>query len=369
MRLLVDAHVFDEAPQGTRTYLKGLYSEVISANDPEIEMFFCANDIDNLRTEFGEHHNVNYLKIESRNRVFRLVWEFPMLISKYRIDAAHFQYISPLIKRCKEIITIHDVLFLDFPDYFPVQYRIIKRQLFARSAKRSNRIFTVSESSKSSISKHFRIPSEKIFLTPNAVSNEFFKTIGPDKKNALRDKYGLRKFILYVSRIEPRKNQVMLLQAYHELELWRENYDLVFIGRTDIESVQFTRYLSRLEEDAMSHVKVLDNINFEELNTFYKSCDLFVYPSLAEGFGIPPLEAAASQCVVLCADTTAMQDFDFFNGNLFDPTDLNQLKLKILKNLGMRNEEEIKKIQSLIQERYSWKAIALNFLAEIKKIK
>lgn len=368
MRLLVDAHVFDESPQGTRTYLKGLYTEVIALNDPEIEVFFCANDIDNLRVEFGDHPNVNYLKIYSHSRFLRLTFEFPRLARKNRIDAAHFQYIAPLIKACKEIVTIHDVLFLDYADYFPLQYRLIKRLLFRWSSKRSNLLFTVSESSKAAISRHFEIPSEKIFLTPNGVSKEFFEPIKPGQREALRIKYGLRRYILYVSRIEPRKNQIMLLRAFHELELWQRGYDLVFIGRTDIESTQFNRYLSGLNEDIRQHVRILDNITFSELNTFYKSCELFVYPSLAEGFGIPPLEAAASQCVVLCSNTTAMRDFDFFNDKFFDPNDLDQLKNMIRLNLDIRNEEEVEKIQRLIKERYCWKTIAIDFIKNVKKI-
>lgn len=368
MRLLVDAHVFDEAPQGTQTYIKGIYTEIISLHDPNIEIFFCAINVANLRAEFGDHPNVTYLKLRSRSSAVRLAFEFPYLINRYGIDIAHFQYITPLIKTCMEIVTIHDVLFLDHPEYFPARYKFHRPFLFRRSARRADLVLTVSEYSRSAISLHFMIPPEKIHITPNAVSQEFFEPLNLDGKIALKSRYHLKKFLLYVSRIEPRKNQITLLRAFHELELWKKGYDLVFIGRTDIAASEFLGYLMGLSGSTREHIKVLDNIPLDDLNMFYKSCEIFVYPSLAEGFGIPPLEAAASLASVLCSNVTAMKDFGFFGEMFFDPMNLHELKKKITHSLENRDEQKIGEIQQHVRLKYSWKTAAATLRQKLREL-
>jgi glycosyltransferase involved in cell wall biosynthesis len=367
MRILVDAHVFDEAHQGTRTYIKGIYSELIALHPANIKIFFCATNTANLENEFGKHDHVEYIRLKSSNKFIRLAVEFPALIFRHKIDFAHFQYISPLIKLCREIVTIHDVLFLDFPEFFPLKYRTSKSFLFKRSSKRADLIFTVSEYSKQALNRHFKLPLQKIQLTPNAVSAAFFAQKNLPAIATLKTKYKLRKYLLYVSRIEPRKNQILLLRVFHELGLHTKGYDLVFIGRTDIEAREFTDYLEQLEPEERSHIAVLENIGSEELNLFYSGCELFVYPSLAEGFGIPPLEAAASGCDVLCANTTAMMDFDFFGAALFNPHDPEELKTKILKKLQQTDSDRLLEIQEIVRSKYNWKSVANIFLNAVQQ--
>ena len=100
MKLLVDAHIFDEKFQGTRTYLKGLYSALIPIAK-DWEFYFIANDVENLEQEFGKFSHVHYLKFTSKNKYYRLLIDLPRIIKKNKIDYSHYQYISPFIKNCK----------------------------------------------------------------------------------------------------------------------------------------------------------------------------------------------------------------------------------------------------------------------------
>ena len=143
IKLLIDAHVFDGKYQGTRTYIQGIYSAMITHKD--IEFYFAAQNVSRLKSIFGIAENIHYIRLDATNSIWRLAWEYPRIIKKYKIDYAHFQYICPLIKCCKEIVTIHDLLFLDFPKYFPLSYRIKNRTLFMYSAKRADLLLTVSE--------------------------------------------------------------------------------------------------------------------------------------------------------------------------------------------------------------------------------
>ena len=119
MRLLVDCHCFDyPTPQGINTYLRGLYGSLIYKTT-NIEFFLTANNLNNLKNIFGERENITYLRIPAKGSLSRLLSIFPSLIKENRIDVAHFQYVAPFIKNCKTIVTLHDILFKDFPQYFP----------------------------------------------------------------------------------------------------------------------------------------------------------------------------------------------------------------------------------------------------------
>ena len=257
-----------------------------------------------------------------------------MIIKKYNIDYAHFQYIAPLIKYCRYIVTIHDVLFNDFKDSFPLSYRLIKNFLFRISAEKSDIFLTVSNYSKERISKYYQIPLDKIRVIPNGVGEDFFNMPIESSDNDIFFSHNLEKFILYVSRVEPRKNHLILLKAFNELQLWDRGYKLVFIGRQDLPYPELDSFLEEGSKELIESVFRISNVSHESLKLFYHHCALFVYPSIAEGFGIPPLEAITAGAPTLCSNSTAMSEFSFLEDDLFVPTDLEELKQKILRKIS-----------------------------------
>lgn len=351
MKLLIDAHVFDGKYQGTRTYLQGLYSYMTKHID--IDFYFAAHNIENIKNIFGLANNIHYIKLSSSNKIKRLCIEFPKIIKQYKIDYAHFQYIIPIIKCCKEIVTIHDILFLDFPQYFPLSYRIKNFLLFRYAANRADLLLTVSNYSKNAIIKHFNLLNKEIHITPNAVlfQNKEFKL--PDIKKI----YNLDKYILSVSRIEPRKNHQLLLRAYVELDLYKKNIKLVLVGAKDLKNKIFNDYYNGLSEEIKKSILIIQTTN-SELIALYKNASLFVFPSFAEGFGVPPIEAISYGCQTLCSNQTAMKEFDFLNDNFFSPYDIKELKNKIIKNLNINNTKE--QIQ-FIDKKYNWEKISDKF--------
>src|ERR1700687_998309 len=159
-RIFVDAHVFDGEFQGTRSYLEGLY-KAVAQQAQHIRLFIAANDADNLANVFkGYTANIEVLKYKSGSRISRLSIEIPTLVSKIRADFAHFQYLGPLIKNSRWIITVHDLLFLDYPELFPRVYRLSRTYTFKRSARLADVLCTDSEYSAKSISRHFAVPRQ-----------------------------------------------------------------------------------------------------------------------------------------------------------------------------------------------------------------
>jgi len=354
IRLLVDAHVFDGEFQGTRTFIEGIYN--IIAHKKNVELYLAANDIPNLKLHFPTAKNIHYVELKSDSSVRRLVYEFPSIIRKYEIEYAHFQYIPPPIKLCKYIVTTHDVIFNEYPEEFSTAYRTIKNFLYKKGAQRADIITTVSEYSKKSIEKYLDIESDKIHVIPNGVSPQYLLTYNKfQAKQYIRTKFGFDKYILFVSRIEPRKNHILLLNAFLDLELHLKGYRLVFLGNKTLKTSPFESALEELSPDLRRFIFLSSEVNNKDLLGFYRAADLFVYPSKAEGFGIPPLEAAALGIPVICSNTSAMSDFSFFGENHIDPNDYDAFRKRIMAVLqNAENHVVLNEVANIVKEKYNW---------------
>jgi glycosyltransferase involved in cell wall biosynthesis len=180
IKIFVDAHCLDKEYQGSATFVRELYRELTKKKD--IDFYIAAHNQNILEKHFPATDNITHLKYKTTSGTFRLAFEIPKLIKRYKIDYAHFQYITPLIKNCKQIVTIHDVIFNDYPQEFSRPYRVLKNFLYKRSADTADILTTVSNYSKRSAEKHLHTDSEKINVIHNGVNDIFFNE--PDKEDA-----------------------------------------------------------------------------------------------------------------------------------------------------------------------------------------
>ena len=355
----MDAHVFDDSYQGTTTYLKGLYTALVEDDDFEITL--GVHNLERIKTIFPDPR-FRFIQLPTTFKIKRLVYDIPSIIKENKCDFAHFQYITPLKKECLYINTVHDLLFMDYPEYFPFKYRFRNKHSFKISARKADVICTISEFSKDALIRHFKLNPGQITITPNAVNNNLTKAID------VKDKFGLEKYILFVSRLEPRKNHYLTIKCFVELELYKQGYKMVFVGRTkDVKTENYESYYKNLPNEVKSSVIHFENLPDEELNGLYAHAALFIYPSLAEGFGIPPLEAAINNCKVLCSNSTAMKDFSFFGNYLFDPHNEDELKSKIRSTLA-DNNYPFREIREAILKKYNWDSISKTFAARLKAV-
>jgi glycosyltransferase involved in cell wall biosynthesis len=361
IKLFVDAHSFDTEFQGTQTFIRELYTGLLNAY-PELDIYWGVQHTEKIRELFPSVKLANILPYKKRKAaILRFVFDIPAYIKKYQFDFAHFQYLSPLRQRgCRYIITTHDVLFNDFPADFSFAYRVSRNLLFGRSIKNAAIKTTVSDYSKQRIAHYYNIPQSQIMVTPNGVSKP---TLSKETaKQTIKAKFGIENFILYVSRIEPRKNQTLLLEKYIKLQLYKKHIALVFIGKESVRVARLQKAIQKLTPEQRAMFHWFPQVEQADLAAFYSACRLFVYPSKAEGFGIPPLEAAVCKVPVLCSSATAMSEFVFFEPYTFDPDNEDDFEIQLASIIAQPPSPMfLKNVAEIVSAQYQWQQSARLF--------
>ncbi|MCC5922415.1 MAG: glycosyltransferase family 4 protein [Crocinitomicaceae bacterium] len=360
-KVLIDCHIFDQNFQGIRTFLKGLISVFIS--EQQFELILIAHDIESLQSEFGSSDKISYVKINSKNKYQRLAVEIPQIIKKTNATHALFNYTTPLIKvkRCQYLTVLHDVLFLDFPEYFPKKYRIIHKQLFKHSIRLSDHILTVSEYSRHRINHHFNLDLGSENVIPNAVDNIFYETEDKmESKKIVAEKFRVKEYILFVSRIETRKNHKLILDWYLTNKIYEKGIELIFVGKLVFNQINVLSKLKEAEQLSNNLFKHIHQVSNEDLFHLNNAARVVVFPSLCEGFGIPPLESAILKTPTICSNRTALQDFTFLQNHLVDPDSGEFLKKieKFIFSPASESNELLTQIAEDIKSTYSWKKSA-----------
>ena len=256
------------------------------------------------------------------------------------ISIMHFpHYNVPIIYRGKYVTTVHDLTHIVLPEFLggKVKY-LYARFLMSQSLSRASHIFTVSENSKKDIKKYFNIAEDKISITYNAIDDDF-RVKDKAEIDYLYDKYSIprnKKLLLYVGNLKPHKNLSTLLKALKELN--RDDVYLLLVGKA-FKSVDLDEQEKQMGiKDKVIHTGMVSK---EELIDFYNLADLFVFPSLYEGFGIPPLEAMACGTPVIAADNSSIPEVCgdaavYFNGNAED--ELAGKIVKVIDDDAKQNE-------------------------------
>lgn len=355
LTLFVDAHSFDRGYQGVCSFIRGLYSG--SFFSEKAVLYLGGADVDSLKKIFPHICEQNFISYRWRSPFMRLMVEIPFLLFKYRFDYAHFQYIIPPIRFGKCIVTTHDILFRDFKTDFPFFYRIARNITFKYSLRRADIKSTPSEYTRQRLSFYYRIPEDEIQVVPHGIEEGFCRIVEPRQTavDYIAAKFNVRNFILNISRIEPRKDQALLLWTYLDMALYQNDISLVFIGDYSLHDIAFEKAWEAIPPYARKYIMRFSQVDQSDLLRFYRAARLFVYPSRAEGFGIPPLEAAALKVPVLCADGGAMSAYTFFRENLFESGNAllfkNRLEAMLSSDVTMASLEDL---SELVLSRYSW---------------
>src|SRR5918999_254853 len=323
MRVAIDARKLHDF--GIGTYIRNLLRH-LARIDRETEYVLLCRDADMvIPKQLGE--NFRAVRETSPNYSLREQLHIPYVLIRERPDVFHApHYVLPPAVPCRSVVTIHDTIHLAFPQYLPNRGAYAyARSLMWAATKRSDRILTVSESSKRDIIHYFHIDPEKVVVVYNALDERFGIEPRPEEIAQVRERFQLdHGFVLYVGNIKPHKNLVRLIEAFDGLR--REGFDdlkLLIIGDEISKWPALRRAVHRFK--LHKHVRFFGFQSDQTLASLYRLAAVFVFPSLYEGFGLPPLEAMASGTPVVTSNVSSLPEVAGDAAVLVDPYDVESI--------------------------------------------
>tara|TARA_R110000868_G_scaffold221046_2_gene472494 strand:+ start:266 stop:1306 length:1041 start_codon:yes stop_codon:yes gene_type:complete len=237
----------------------------------------------------------------------------PLLVS--------FGYTGPLFYK-NQIVSIHDVAFKYYKESFSKSFAFVYNYLVPRIAKKCLHVFTVSEAAKKEVVKELKLPSQKVSVVYNGISSIFKNA----EKLSWKDK-SVKPYILTVSSHHPRKNYERLIEAFNALN--DTEIQLYVIGN-------FVGHFSNtVAIKPNKKVKFLTNITDEQLVAYYQKAELFVFPSLYEGFGIPVIEAMSQHLPCVISDIPVFKEIGDESVIYVNPRDVDSISKGIIKGLNL----------------------------------
>lgn len=229
-------------------------------------------------------------------------------------------YIIPAFapKSLKVIITVHDLVAFLFPATHSMKATIIERLTLEKALKKARKVLVVSENTQKDLLERFDYPEQNIHETPCAPSDFYREPVDEAELQKAKEKLKLPdKFILAVGTLEPRKNFTTLIKGFVTFKKRHPDFKLVIVGK---KGWKFQQIEKTLEEYNMKDEVIFPGyVKGEDLHKIYKLAHAFVFPSLYEGFGIPPLEAMASGCPVVSSNVASLPEVVGDAGLLIDP--------------------------------------------------
>ena len=317
MRIAIDARKLRD--YGIGTYVRNVLRHLSRLDRSTEYVLLCQAQDCGVAEELGE--NFRAVRQAAPAYSVREQVAVPLDLRREGIDLFHApHYVLPPLTPCKAIVTIHDCIHLRFPQYLPnrLAYAYARSSLWM-AAHRAERVLTVSEASKRDILRYFRIPESRIHVIHNAIDERFGTEPAEEEVTRVRERYQLNDpFVLYAGNIKPHKNLERLIEAFHLLR--RQGHDhvkLLIIGDEISKYATLRRAVHRYK--LHKHVRFFGFVPDKTLAILYRLAAVFVFPSLYEGFGLPPLEAMASGTPVVTSNISSLPEVVGDAALLIDP--------------------------------------------------
>ncbi|MDD3887374.1 MAG: glycosyltransferase family 1 protein [Patescibacteria group bacterium] len=365
MRIAIDARFFGPFGKGLGRYTEKLikYLEKV--------------DQKNDYTIFLRKENFDYYKVENKNFKKALAdfkWytlneqiNMPKVLKKGNFDLVHFPHFNvPLLYKGNFVVTVHDLILLDFPTkrattLGPIKYALKNmayKKVISSAVRKCKKVITVSKYTKKRLIEHFNLDDEKIVVTYESCEKN-----NPEIESTNKDFLKLHKiekpYLLYVGNAYPHKNLERLLKVFKKLRKNNFDYQLVLVGKKDYFYQRLQSLARELGLLDSGEVVFFGFAKDSELAGLYQNASLYVFPSFIEGFGLPPLEAMSYGLPVVTAKTSCLPEILGEAAKYFDPKnddDIANVILKVLNDNVLK--EEMKKLGLVQVKKYSWERCA-----------
>jgi len=326
MKIVIDLTSLSYHMTGIERYASCMTEKMLRIDRTNEYVLIFRNEIPDVFSEFIDNKRVKASVLHGNRKIIFLQMTLPFRLYRIKADKyIFFAFTSPLFFRKKGIInTIHDMGAWDSAEAMTVLQKLYWRITYRVSSWASERIITVSEFSKGRINEILRFPKGRIHVFYSGVYEGVTKDWGYSfgdiqKKYSVPDKY-----IMTLSTLEPRKNMELLLRAYSEIQD-QVDYDLVLVGR---KGWKIDEVLEKYNTGSRIHITGF--VDDKHVSVIYKNAKCFVFPSLYEGFGLPPVEALALGIPVIASDAASIPEILMDQAVYFHSNSIEELKKLLL---------------------------------------
>jgi len=350
VKVVLDAHMLGKQEGGNETYVAGLLAGLRDLALPDVAVTALV-DPGIPGGQIPSWSGLGTHRLRSRGNLHRLLHGVGDACRLARADILHMTYHASFDLPCILVLSVHDVLFKRFPAFFSPRDRLLLNTLLPLSIRRAARVLTLSEASRTDIEHFFPSARGRIDVIPLAAGS----VVGaPPDLSAAREISGERSYILAVGTIQPRKNFGRLVQAFGQLEkAKRGQLRLVVVGKPQWRSNQVRAATGGDHGDV--DVVFAGYVSDSALAGLYRMCSAFVYPSLAEGFGLPVLEAMACGAPVITSNVSSLVEVAGDAALLVDPRSVGEIAGamgRVLEDPGLADELRDRGRQQAL--RFSW---------------
>jgi glycosyltransferase involved in cell wall biosynthesis len=367
MKIGIDFHSAEQPGSGNCTYVRNLVDALLDLNNDNEYVLYVTDSGYPYYQKFADARGVSIRTLAGKDAPRRLL-SLGLKTYQDRTDILHVQYVAPPFFRGKLVVTIHDICYLRYPEYFSFGKRIYLKHLVPRALKKSHQIIAVSDFSRQEIIRAYRVAEEKTHITPEAAPPQFIPGTNLQEQEVLLNRLGIKpKYLLFVGRLDVRKNISALISAFALLKRTKPiPHQLVITGRRDFLPGALQEQISG--EDIVPHIVFTGFVPEELLPRLYAQAEVFVYPSFYEGFGLPVLEAMASGCPVIASNTSSLPEIAGEAALLVDPRQPERLAQAIWTVVSDGRLRKRLRQKGLEQARkFTWRRTAETTMSAYKK--
>ncbi|QOG04127.1 glycosyltransferase family 1 protein [Flavobacterium sp. MDT1-60] len=364
MKIGIDAKWYFEGPASGKMVIRNLVNEICKANSKLNFYIILDKKCENLQLD-SENTKVKKVYVWNGNNLLSNVFFVPFVAKKYDLDIVLYQTSVSLFGKHKKIAYIHDLIYISHPQYYTFLERIYLKPLKFLT-KFSDFVITVSNSEKNRF-QNLAFTNKDIKVLHHGYDSLFKVIDGRDDEDNSEIKSRLQlneKYILYVGRINTRKNIPNLLKAFQSLE--DKQIKLILVGKREWKTDDLN---SLLDDPSISDRVILTgSVSNEELSIIYSNAYIFCFPSFEEAFGLPPLEAMASGIPVVVSNSSSLPEVcgdAAIYVNASEPNEIAEAITRLLSDTDLYN-----KYKQLSVERakaFSWTNTTQNLIDILEK--